>query len=72
MDADIIKIIKEYIGNDIIVTNDSDLVLDLNLTSYDSAMIFSLIKEKYPCEIDFEKITNLKKVSDIKNCLIIK
>lgn len=69
MEINVIEVVKEYVDGNIEVTGESSLVYDLGLTSYDVAMIFNDLQDRYGVEADIDKVREIKVVNDILNCI---
>ena len=66
---DIIDMVQEYVGDDAEITEDTDLITDAGLSSFDAMMIFEQIQEQYHIEAKLDDIQDVRTVSDIFACL---
>lgn len=66
---EIIEMLKDYIGDDVEITEDTELFSDLGLTSFDAVTLMEAIAQKYDVEVEMTEVMNFKTVGDIVECL---
>ena len=59
------KIIKEHTGSDIDITEDTVLLTDLGMSSFDLVQLVCAVEDEFDIEIPDREIKNFKTVGDV-------
>ncbi len=59
------EIIKEHTGSDIDITEDTVLLTDLGMSSFDLVQLVCAVEDEFDVEIPDKEIKNFKTVGDV-------
>lgn len=65
----IVQIIRQYVNDALEINEETNLITDLGLTSFDLATMAADFEDEFSISIDTEEMMEIKTVADIENCI---
>ncbi len=65
----IVQIIRQYVNDSLEINEETNLITDLGLTSFDLATMAADFEDEFAISIDTGEMMEIKTVADIENCI---